>query len=232
MFGHPHMFGCPHMFGRCLDACCTYTTQIKHALQIERVSICLHTLGCPICLDALNMFGCPLFGCTPCMFGCPICLDNPLYVWMLPMFGYPPILMYVWMSPYVWILPFMYFWTPTYVWMPPYVWKMFGCLLYIYIIFVYTNKTCFVRLRGYPYASIHLDAPICLALLRFWMPPYIWMSPCMFKCSHMCGHPLYVWMPPCLDATYMFGHPLYVWVPPTVWTPPIYLDVPLYVWLT
>ena len=29
----PPMFGCPHMFGRCLDACCTYTTQRKHALS-------------------------------------------------------------------------------------------------------------------------------------------------------------------------------------------------------
>ena len=33
MGGHSHMFGCPHMFGRCLDACCTYTTQRKHALS-------------------------------------------------------------------------------------------------------------------------------------------------------------------------------------------------------
>ena len=131
------------------------------------------------------MFGCPhLFGCIPCMFGCPH------YVWILPcMFGHP------------------------YVWMPPYVWKMFGCLLYIYN----TNKTCFVRLRGVHMLPIHLDAPICLCTpnmfrcpsyiwmhpLYVWMPPYVWIFPCMF------GHP-YVWM-----------SPEYVWTLPYVWLPPI-----------
>ena len=92
-----------------------------------------------------------------------ICLDNPLYVWMSPMFGHP----YVWMYPeYVWTLP--------YVWMPPYVWKMFGCLLYIYN----TKKAGFVRLGGCPYAPIHLDAPVCLDTPgMFGCPPYLWMPP-------------------------------------------------------
>ena len=30
MIGHPHVFGCPPVY---LDACCTYTTQKKHALS-------------------------------------------------------------------------------------------------------------------------------------------------------------------------------------------------------
>ena len=39
LFGHPYVWmppeyvDTPHMFGRCLDAHCTYTTQIKHALS-------------------------------------------------------------------------------------------------------------------------------------------------------------------------------------------------------
>ena len=38
---------------------------------------------------------------------------------------------------------------------------MFGCPLYIHN----TKKTCFVRIKGCPYAPIHLDAPYV------WLPP-------------------------------------------------------------
>ena len=92
---------------------------------------------------------------------------------------------------------------------------MFGCALCIHV----TKKVCFVRLRGLPYAPIHLDAPvhkehkesmlyqtkgvsICPIHLD---APYVWMPPCMSGCPHMFGHPLYVLMPPiCLYAPHMF----------------------------
>ena len=129
-----------------------------------------------------------------------------------------------------------------------YVLMMFGCPLYIHN----TNKACFVRLRGSPYAPIHLDAPICLD------------APCMFGWPHMFEHPHI-----CLDASCMFGHPHmfgyspYVWMmfgcllyiyntkkacfvrlrgcpyaPHTFVCPPVCLDAPicldtlLYVWMT
>ena len=128
-----------------------------------------------------------MFGCSH-MFGCPSCLDN------LCMFENP----YVWMPPeYVWTLP--------YVWMP----HMFGCLLYIYN----TKKACLVRLRGCPYAPIHLDAsyfgwpPVCLNL------PICLDTTCMFPCPH-------VWTPSICFI-----------MPPYVCTPPLYLDALLYVWM-
>ena len=148
MFGHPqHMLGCPLyvwispicldiplcldtsicldapcMFGWCLDTCCTYTTQRKHALADEGgVHMPPYICMTPYVWMATCMFGCPpyvwmhlvCFDGPICLdtthrFGCfPVCLDAPC------MFGHHP---YVWM--------------PLYVWMPPYVWTpscMFGC---------------------------------------------------------------------------------------------------------
>ena len=90
---------------------------------------------------------------------------------------------------------------------------MFGCPLYIHN----TKKACFVKLRGCPYAPIHLDAPcmfecppVCLDTPCLYSPqcldaPYVWTPLCMVGCPHIFGHPLYVWMPSiCLAA------PLYV----------------------
>ena len=73
--------------------------------------------------------------------------------------------------------------------------KMFGCPLYIHN----TKKACFVRLRGCPYAPIHLDAPICLDAPCMFDAPYVW-TPLMFG-----------WLPVPLDAPHMppcmLGHP-------------------------
>ena len=121
------------------------------------------------------MFRCPLYihntkkACFARLGGCPyalihlaapICLNASLYVGISPcMFGCSPyVSLYVWTPPYVW-MP-LYVRVPP-VWMPPvcldtpYVWMIFGCPLYIHN----TKKGCFVRLRGCPYAPIHLDAP-------------------------------------------------------------------------
>ena len=74
---------------------------------------------------------------------------------------------------------------------------MFGCPLYIHN----TKEACFVRLRGCPYASIHLDAPmfghpyVWMPLMFQWLPVSLDvpnMSPCMFGHLHMCGCPLYL----------------------------------------
>ena len=91
----------------------------------------------------------------------------------------------------------------------------FACPLYMHN----TKKTCFVRLRGCLYATIHLDT------LYVWMPPcldgplYVWTPPIfalfhMFGCSLCLDTPLYGWMPHmfghppvCLDALHMFGCP-------------------------
>ena len=95
-----------------------------------------------------------------------------------------------------------------YVWMPP----------------VHTqHKACFVRLRGCPYAPIHLDAlrrldtpvcvnaPLCLdAPCMFGWPhmlPCMFGHPHMFGCPCMLGHPHIFRCPLCLDD---------------VWMPPVY----------
>ena len=54
----------------------------------------------------------------------------------------------------------------------------FGCPLYIHN----TKKACFVRLRGCPYAPIHLD-------------PHVWMPPVCLDAPYVWMGPLYVWMP-------------------------------------
>ena len=46
----------------------------------------------------------------------------------------------------------------------PYVWMIFGCPLYIHN----TKKTCFVRLRGCPYAPIHLGHPNMSSVQIYW----------------------------------------------------------------
>ena len=88
--------------------------------------------------------------------------------------------------------------TPHMFGCPLYVLMMFGCPLYIHN----TRKACFVRLRGFPYAPIHVDGPM------FGCPPVCLDGP------HMFGHP------------YMFGCLLYVWISSYVWTPP-YVWMPL-----
>ena len=116
-----------------------------------------------------------------------------------------------------------------YIWMPPVCWDAPICLdapvcldtpigldapiclddvwtpLYLHN----TKKACFVRLRGCPYAPIHLDAP------------YSWMHPCVFECPHMFG-----WSPVCLDASICLDVHLYVWCPHMFGCPPVCLDTP------
>ena len=135
------------------------------------------------------MFGIPscMLGCLPYVWTCPdmfghphvcldapICLDNFQYVWILPI--------YVWMHPlYVWIAPFIFGCPPICLDTLQYVWMA-------YMDICNTNKTCFVRLRRYPYAPIDLDAPICLDTLN------------MFGCTL-----IYFDAPPvCLDAPYVW----------------------------
>ena len=82
----------------------------------------------------------------------------------------------------------------------------FGCPLYLNN----TKKTCFVQLKGCPYAPIHLYAPCMFRCCHmFGCTPY------MFGCLHMFGHPIY------LDAH------LYIWTPPYVCTLPICLMLPV-----
>ena len=118
----------------------------------------------------------------------PVCLDTPICLDALHMFGCPHM-----------------FGHPHMFGCLLYVLMMFGCPLYIHN----TKKACFVRLRGCPYAPIHLDAPICLdAPCMFGWPPYVWTSPHMFGC------PLYVWISPiCLDTPIGLDTLLYVWMP-------------------
>ena len=114
---------------------------------------------------------------------CPICLDTPVCLG-IPMFG---CLLYVGHS--------HMFGCPPCLDALMYVWKMFGCMLYIYN----TKKTCFVRLRGFPYA------------------PYT------FGWPHMFGSPLYLWTPTyiwtlsiCSDIPHTFGCPSYIWGHPNI----------------
>ena len=65
--------------------------------------------------------------------------------------------------------------------------------------------------------------------LYVWMPPYVWIAPCMFGCPH-------VWTPFCMFGcphmfgySPVFGHP-YVWMSPECVDTPICLDAPMYVW--
>ena len=75
MLGFPHIFGwspvCLDAFSICLDACCTYTTQRKHALSDYG------GVHMPPYIWMSNMFGCPLYAWIPHMFEAPtVC------VWM------------------------------------------------------------------------------------------------------------------------------------------------------
>ena len=95
--------------------------------------------------------------------------------------------------------------------------KMFGCPLYI----LNTKKACFVRLMGYPYALIHLDAPcmfdapcVWMLLMFGWLPVSLDAPICLpvwLDTPIHFGAP-YVWMPHvCLDAPICLDD---VWMPP------------------
>ena len=117
------------MFGRCLDTCCTYTTQRKHAFSDwGGVHMSPKHLDAAICLDAPHVC-CPLyvlispyiwtlliwldvpytFGCphtngdihldAPCMFGHPHIFGHYPYVWMLLI---PLDTPYIWGHPNIW----------------------------------------------------------------------------------------------------------------------------------
>ena len=185
--------------------------------QTKGVSIC------SIPLDAPYMLGCPLYVWLPLMFGWPpVCLDTPHMFGCPHMFRNAPCLdtsLYVW-TPHMFRCPLCLDTS-----------HVFGCPLYIYD----TKKACFVRLRGCPYAPMHLDALICLDAPCMFRCPYIFgCSPCMFGCCHMFGWPhLYVWMLPYVWTPPMFGCPIcldtpHVWMPPICSDTPICLDSPMF----
>ena len=123
------------------------------------------------------------------------------------------------------------------VWMPPVHTQHIESML------CHTNG---VSICPHTFECLHM----CGCTLYTWMPPYVWMAPCMFECCHMFGHLLYVCIPPCLDTTYMFVcpplcldtpvcldapyvlmHPLYVWMPHMFGCTPCMFGHPLYVWI-
>ena len=156
------MFGCPlyiqntkkTCFGRlrgCPYAPCIWMPPVclDAALCLDAPPVCLdapyvwmapvcwdaHTFGHPHMLALPHMFGHPHMLALPHMFGCPCKFGCPLCLETLCVVRWPP-----------------------HVWTPPVcldVLHIFGCSLYIHN----TEKACFVRLRGCPYAPIHLDAP-------------------------------------------------------------------------
>ena len=77
--------------------------------QTKGVSICPHTFGCPICLDAPAV----------CL-NAPKCLDGFLYVWMPPYVWTPPVCLD---TPHVWMPTCMFGHPPMFA-LP----DMFGCL--------------------------------------------------------------------------------------------------------
>ena len=167
---------------------------------------------------------------TPCMSSQSMfCLCCYLYV----QDAHP----HVWKLPYVWMHPHI-------VWQSMlYLWVMFGCPLYIHN----TKKACYVTLRGYPYAPIHMDDPICVNApymlgcpnMSGWPPVYggtskhldtpwgIACIPCLVAFKHMFG------MPNCMGAcphvwVALLAHPLQpadkVWMPPVSSDAPICMD--------
>ena len=200
----PHIFECPLYIWMSLvyfnAPICLDTTHIfGYHLYVSMSPICLDI---PTCLDAPCMLECPhMFGCPPVCLDVPIC--SSIYVWMP---------LYVWTSPVCLDAPL-------------YVLMIFGCLLYTHN----TKKACFVRLRGCPYAPIHLDVPICLdAPCMFRWPPYVWTPPICLDA------PMYVWMMfGCLVYIYNTKKACFVrlrWCPYAVYTfgSPLCLDTPIY----
>ena len=246
----PNMFGCPLYIHNMKKACfvrlkwCPYATYIW-MLPYVLLSLCMfecppHVWMPPYVWMPSCMFGYAhmppcIFGC-PCMLGCPLCLDALFMLGCSHIFRCPHM--------FGWCLDAPYTYTTQRKdalsdWGGVHMSHTFGCPLYIHN----AKKACFVRLRGCPYAPIHLYAPICLdAPPVCWVPPYVWMAVCMFGCPYLFGHPPYIWMPTCIFDTpmfalpHMFGCPLYVWVPPTFGHPtcldtPCMFGCPLYVWL-
>ena len=200
----PHMFGFPPV---CLDVCCTFTTQRKHALSDWGVhmppyfwmpSVCLdypHMFGCSLyvlmshmfrhdpyvwalpCLDAHCIFGCHFVWTPPYVQMPPICLNTP-YV------GMPSVTwmhaLYVWMTPYVWI--------PSYVRMTPcmFGWPhifghppMFGCPIYLDNPYMFGCPPCLDTLLYVWMPPVFGYLPVCLGTPMFWCPVYVWK---MFGC--------------------------------------------------
>ena len=103
---------------------------------------------------------------------------------------------------------------PPYVWMSP----------------VHTQHKESIRLRGCPYAPIHLDAHICLD------SPCMFGCPCMFECSLCLNAPCMFGQPQCLDVPICLDAPCTyttqrkdtlsdkggVHMPPYIWTPPVH----------
>ena len=135
------------------------------------MTICPHTCDAPICFDD------PICLDDPSMLGCP------LYVWIHPIFGCPPVCL----DTPVCLGAFLCFSATC----------MFGCPLYMHN----TKKACFVRVRG-----IHM-------IQYIWVPPVHKQQkesmfcqnkgesicPHTFGCSHMFGFPLV-----CLYVLFMF----------------------------
>ena len=191
--------------------------------QTKGVSIC------PIHLDALYVW------MPPYVWTIPICLDTPHVSMASCMFRCPLCLD----APCM--LGYLHMFGCT-----PYVWMMFGKPPYMHI----TKKACLLRLRGFPYVPIHLDAPVhkqCKESMLCHTKgvsicPHTFGCPCMFRCPHMfrcipvcldvpicLDGPICLDAPICLDTTCMFECP-HVWTPPClddpVWMPLCMVDAP------
>ena len=115
---------------------------------------------------------------------------------------------------------------------------MFGCPPCVWIPLICLDATHMfgwpTHLGGVLMPPIHLFTPICLDTLHmFGCPMYIYniKKACFVRLrgcpyTHTFGCPAV-----CLDAPCMFGCHSYVWMSPYVWTPPIYLDALLNVWM-
>ena len=177
---------------QCVQYIVLYTSNAIPLLAAAEILLgqnLLHGIGrhagmLPACLDT------PIWLYALHMFGCPICLDTPTYVWM------PPVCF-------------------DDVWMPPVHTQHKESML---------CQTKEVSICPHTFVCpICLDAPCMLGFPHMfeWSPVYldahlyVQMPTCMFGHPHMLGHP-----PVCLDAPYIWMHPLYIWMPPYVWTPP------------
>ena len=124
----------------------------------------------------------PHFWMHPVGLDTATCLDTPIYLDAHLYLGHPHMFalpQYVWMTPACLGAP--YVWTPLSMVRCPHMFGtppcLFGCPSYVWLsLYIHnTKKACFVRLRGCPYAPIHLDVPTCLD------------APCMFGCHQLYG---------------------------------------------
>ena len=226
------MFGCPLYIHNTKKACFVRLRGCPYApIHLDPPYVWMHTvcLDAPTCLDgplyvwmppyaSLYVWTPHMFGC-PCMSGCPLCLDAPICLDTPICIMLPICLDDVWMPPvHTQQKDSMFCWTKGVATLP----HTFGCPLYLNN----TKKACFVRLRGCPYAPIHLDAPCLDAPLYVWMPPVCLDTTICLEAPSVCLNASV-----CLDAPYVWMSPVCLGAP-YVWTPLCMVGCPPYVWLS